>query len=431
MTGLRCGVKGIGASALLLALGCGAPWEPMASSEPEPVHAGGAVRRGPIVDGRGRALAHSQGVSRESLGPASLRAWVGGAGDIDGTEVGHAGIERLADATLLGGKRVQVTLEIAAHERFEKLFAGVARGAAVVIDLDSGGLRALFSKGEPAGDAPLVRRHLATSQPRNPGSTAKPLLALSALARGKLAAEEVLPCHGTLEVEGETLSCWGQHGPLDVTRALMISDNAFFYHVALRLDHDELARAQWGLGLGPAVGLPERDVPGLVPTVSWYTQHEGGFRRSMTAAQAIGHGALRVTPIQLARAYALLATGRSIEPRMLSDHDVLPAYLAEPPAPLALEPAAADALRIVREALRRTVAEPDGTAHFDDLPVDAAGKTGTADDGDTELGWFAGWAPAASPRVVVVVLVEGQNGRAGARLALEWLRADAATPPTP
>ena len=63
-----------------------------------------------------------------------------------------------------------------------------------------------------------------------------------------------------------------------------------------------------------------------------------------------------------------------------------------------------------------------GTAHFDDLEVDAAGKTGTADDGPTELGWFAGWAQADDPEVVVVFVAEGQHGRATARRALEWLK---------
>jgi penicillin-binding protein 2 len=172
--------------------------------------------------------------------------------------------------------------------------------------------------------------------------------------------------------------------------------------------------------------LPRGDDPGLAPNVRWY-ESQGGFRRSMSASQSTGHGALRVTPIQLARAYAMLATGAAVQPWYVKPADVAERYRFEsaerssPFPPVALPAGWEAALPRVREALRRAVASEGGTAHFVDLTVDAAGKTGSADDGDTRLGWFAGWDPASEPRRVVVFLAEGRDGREVARMALTFL----------
>ena len=83
----------------------------------------------------------------------------------------------------------------------------------------------------------------------------------------------------------------------------------------------------------------------------------------------------------------------------------------------------ASTLDVVREGLRLTVDDPQGTAHAAaaDASVPMAGKTGTAETGGRQAdhAWFAGYAPADDPRFAFVVVLEhgGGGGDAAAPLA--------------
>ena len=118
---------------------------------------------------------------------------------------------------------------------------------------------------------------------------------------------------------------------------------------------------------------------------------------------AIANGGQLVAPHVAAR--LALAASTTDDP---SSGDALPDI--EFPAPRAIPGLDSKKLEVVREGLRKVVSDPKGTGHatvaLDGLAI--AGKTGTAElgDGSADHAWFAGYAPAESPRVAFVIVLE-------------------------
>jgi penicillin-binding protein 2 len=116
---------------------------------------------------------------------------------------------------------------------------------------------------------------------------------------------------------------------------------------------------------------------------------------------AIANGGQLVTP------HVAAGLGLPSDPgNALSDSDSTGLDVA-PPRPMpGLD---ARKLDLLREALRRVVADPKGTAHSAaGETLSFAGKTGTAEcsPGSADHAWFAGYTPAESPRVAFVVVLE-------------------------
>ena len=120
---------------------------------------------------------------------------------------------------------------------------------------------------------------------------------------------------------------------------------------------------------------------------------------------------MTVTPLQLANYTAAIANGGTLyQPRIVnrvqkSDgtiENIQPVVIRE-------NFISTDIIKIVREGMRKTVT--DGTAQpLKALPVEVAGKTGTAQFGVGGLqlhGWFVSFAPYDNPEIAMAVLVEG------------------------
>ena len=143
-----------------------------------------------------------------------------------------------------------------------------------------------------------------------------------------------------------------------------------------------------------------------------------------------------MTPLQMARFYALIANGgRLVTPHIVADAETPGQNGAEPivrqrftppsPQPIDLDPAA---LQAVRDGLLQATHYPLGTSAgvFDSFPVAIAGKTGTAEKWSSELerhldqAWWCGYGPADDPAIVVCALIEngGHGGEAAAPAAL-------------
>ncbi len=305
------------------------------------------------------------------------------------------------------------SLDATLHRRLETAFGGVERGAGVVMDVD-GTLRALFSTLPHNTDAGLAARHLATGRPANCGSVAKPFTAVAALAAGAMSQQTKHVCSGSLAIGKRRFRCYGSHGSLDLARAIILSDNIYFFQVARGMKHDAIADVQHAFGLGePTQALPKA-AAGFVPRARYYKTDGRSLRVDHTLSQAIGHGDIQVTPLQLARAYAALATGTLPSPSLRG----------APAAGTPLKAAWAPHFEVLRAAVRRVVTDADGTAHFDGAAPNVAGKTGTAhapapaNEKAPLLGWFAGWAPATAPRVAFAFRVEGKTGREVAEIVL-------------
>ena len=362
----------------------------------------------------------AQGMRLDKDVPASLRPWLGRAAVDRGAEPDAATNATAWFKAELATGNVRLSLDASMHRSLHAAFEGVERGAGAVLDARTGQIRALFSTLPHNTQDGLASRHWATSDPRNPGSTFKPFTAVAGASAGQLDATTRHVCKGVVPIGKRTFRCWGTHGKLDVARALAISDNAFFFYVARAMKHDDLARVQHHFGLGQPVALPPGSSPGWVPMQEVYEVDGQSVRPGHTLNQSIGHGEVRTTPLQLARAYAALATGSLPE---LS--------LTQPRPGKAIDARHEPMLTLVRKALVDAVHAEGGSAYSKAAP-DAAGKTGTASAPTSDptvrrkLGWFAGWAPAHDPQVAFAFVVQGNSGPETARRVLAWLHAQGA-----
>jgi penicillin-binding protein 2 len=254
------------------------------------------------------------------------------------------------------------------------------------------------------------------------GSTFKPIVAEAALADGLITPYTELPCTGSLTV-GNTVFHNVEpaiNAILNLRQALEISCDTWFYRLGelfyQRQQQGDAAMQRWAraLGLGHPTGL---DVPGeaggVVPTPAWlrrtFSQRWARIWYEGTSVNlSIGQGYLAVTPLQLAVAYSALANGGTVVRPHAADA-LLGAHgkrrLSFPPrAHLPLHDVWA-----IREGLQDAAHAAGGTsaAIFGNFPVAVDGKTGTAQaPSGSDHSWYASWAPAVHPRVVVVVLIE-------------------------
>ena len=249
----------------------------------------------------------------------------------------------------------------------------------LVVDIDSGSL---------LGSSQLTG---ATATLATPGSTLKPLILYFALRSGRWAPERRVVCSRQLHLGGHQLNC--SHpvtDPMNATQALSWSCNSYFAELAGTLSPVELRQALSVRGLLAATGL--------APAESVAAFREPRTREQVQLA-ALGVEGIRVTLAELAEAYRSLA----IE---LGDHEK------------------DQAAEVVRAGLADSASfGMAGAASLGGVPV--AGKTGTAsaESGGATHGWFVGFAPVESPRVVVAVYLPSGRGSDAAQVAASVLAA--------
>jgi penicillin-binding protein 2 len=274
---------------------------------------------------------------------------------------------------------------------------------------------------EPA--TPLINR--ATQGLYPTGSTFKPIVAEAALSGGLISPYTSIPCTGSLQVGNIVFHNVepGVNADLNLDQALTVSCDTWFYRLgtmfyARQVATGYLGMQQWArlLGLGHPTGL---DLPGeyggVVPTPAWLmkTFSEPAQRiwyEGYSVNLSIGQGYLAVTPLQLAVAYSTLANGGTVvRPHVAravlsADGTVISRLPFRPRRHVRLTD-----VQTIRQALYDAAHSADGTssAIFGNFPVPVAGKTGTAQvPNGSDDSWYASWAPAGNPRVVVVVLIE-------------------------
>ncbi len=223
-------------------------------------------------------------------------------------------------------------------------------------------------------DSEIARRWIAP-----PGSTIKPLSLLGLLEANKLTAADEYLCPGRLVLNGHSLTCSHPYTttPMNVSRTIAYSCNCAAAHFAQRFEPGELATFLIRLGLSSPTAL----LPG--PEAAGHIQSESAGAPSQL--QALGEEGVEITPLELLRAYARLAS-------QVTDQR----------------------LRPVLEGLEGAV--EFGTAQGARLErTQVAGKTGTARTASgAPVAWFAGFAPSRAPQVVVTVLLQGRSGGADA-----------------
>jgi penicillin-binding protein 2 len=159
----------------------------------------------------------------------------------------------------------------------------------------------------------------------SPGSTIKPLVALSALENDVITPNLTINCTGKTELYGQTYHCWKEkgHGYMKLRNAIKQSCDTYFYEVARRLGVDRLNLTAKKFGLGNKVleDIFISEKKGLVPSTKWKKNNLGkGWYLGETLLTGIGQGYIQTTPLQLCLMTAQLANGGfKIYPRITVD----------------------------------------------------------------------------------------------------------------
>lgn len=271
-----------------------------------------------------------------------------------------------------------------------------------------------------------------------PGSTYKVVSALAMLEDPDFDPMEEIECTGRLDYGGRPFTDTHRHGVVNLEQAIVQSCNVYFWHLAidkgLTLAKMKVVADKLGLGKRTGLGI-NSEVKGVVPTrVS--ESRQGRFERGVLLNSAIGQGNVKTTVLQLAVLYATIANGGDLYLPSLVDRVVTfdgKTVLETIPRRKNDEPVLAsfDRERIAR-GLTGVVNNEEGTAYSERLTnIRVAGKTGTAEvgierrpEGEEEIpgwdvtkdhAWFAAYAPADQPEIVVVALVA--HGGTGADAA--------------
>ena len=159
----------------------------------------------------------------------------------------------------------------------------------------------------------------------SPGSTIKPIVALSALENDVISPNMKVKCTGKIELYGHTYHCWKKkgHGYMDLRNAIKQSCDTYFYETSRRLGVDRLNVTATKFGLGSKVlnGIFKNEKKGLVPSTKWKKNNLGrGWVLGETLLTGIGQGYIQTTPLQLCLMTAQLANGGfKIHPRIILD----------------------------------------------------------------------------------------------------------------
>ena len=159
----------------------------------------------------------------------------------------------------------------------------------------------------------------------SPGSTIKPIVALSALENDVISPNMKVKCTGKIELYGHTYHCWKEkgHGYMSLRNAIKQSCDTYFYETSRRLGVDRLNVTATKFGLGHKVlnGIFKNEKKGLVPSTKWKKNNLGrGWVLGETLLTGIGQGYIQTTPLQLCLMTAQLANGGfKIHPRIILD----------------------------------------------------------------------------------------------------------------
>ena len=396
---------------------------------------------------------------------------------VPGLKVGKIGLEKSLEKKLLGtndieryevnaygrrisqlefqkgekGKNLRLTVDSEVQQLANDLLKDKA-GSICVMDIYTGSIIAMYSS--PSFDPnlfvfgisqddwelirndplkPLVNKTLQGKY--SPGSTIKPIVALSALENGIINTNFTVKCTGKTEMYGQTYHCWKKkgHGFMSLRDAMKQSCDTYFYEIARKLGVDKLSETAKKFGLGDKVfdDLFKIEKKGLIPNTQWKKNALGkGWLLGETMITGIGQGYIQTTPIQLCLMTAQIANGGyKIYPKIIAD-DESNNFQKDKFIPLCKD---SKNIKIIQDAMFGSTNEVMGTSYrsrIKDLRYQFAGKTGTAQvkkitEKDRELdlktfeipyeerdhALYIAFGPYKNPRYALSVLVEhGGNG---------------------
>lgn len=330
----------------------------------------------------------------------------------------------------VSGQDIVTTLDL----RLQKAACDAMKGkvgAAVVVDVKNGEVLAMVSS--PSYDPNLfiggishTNYALLRDDPNHPlvnratqglyplGSVFKLVTSLAGLETGVFTSKTIFHDTGKVQVGDHVIHNYHKavYGDINLEDALRVSCNTFFCHYANAIGADNLAKYARALGLGDKtdVELPS-EAYGQVPTPIWKKNIQGeSWYPGDTVNLSIGHGFILVTPVQIARMAAALATGGKVMPltliKSLRYNGVETVYKGEKP-PVRYSEFKPEALKAVREGMYAVVNKPAGSGRRAKVPgITICGKTGSAMLGKKTFAWFASYAPYEEPEVAMAIVIE-------------------------
>ena len=373
------------------------------------------------------------------------------------------------------GSKIRLTLDTEVQKLSAKLLLDKA-GSISVMDIYTGEIIAMHSS--PSYDPnsflfgiskdewelirnnplkPLINKTL--SGLYSPGSTIKPIVALSALENNIISPNFKVKCTGKTELYGQTFHCWKEkgHGFMSLKNAMKQSCDTYFYEIARLLGVDRLKITAEKFGLGEKVlgAYFKNEKKGLFPNTFWKKNNLGkGWVLGETLITGIGQGYTQTTPLQLCLMTAQIANGGySIKPKIIVNNNPLnfnevkksikEQNLLNINTKLVKNP---KNLRIIQEAMFSSTNEIRGTSYrsrIDDKKYQFAGKTGTAQVkriskrereldlkidqipyNDRDHALYIAYGPYVNPRYALSIIVEhgGSGSKAAAPIAKELLK---------
>ncbi len=377
-----------------------------------------------------------------------------------------------SDIVLTIDSNLQKTTETALENCINKIREGgfsqkydAKGGAAVVMDVNTGEVLATASYptyepqwfvGGISTDRwsylreneahPLLNKTIQAAY--EPGSTFKMVTAIAGLETGAITTKERINDIGIYKkYKDYQPKCWYYtsyhrgHGYLNVTQALQHSCNYFFYETGDRMGIDAITKYALHFGLGKKTGI---ELPSETSGTVASREGKKSWNPGETLMSAIGQGDNNFTPMQIAKYISSIANGGNIvnptiiKTIMNSDGtEVLKNEIEEyKNKKLGIENTNDDItinpenINVAKEGMRMATSEAGGTAYniFKNFKVEVAGKTGSAEAGQTTAGqdlvdaWFVCFAPFEKPEVAVVVMIEnGGHGNYAAEVARDIL----------
>ena len=385
---------------------------------------------------------------------ASLR---GEAGDVQMEVNAHGSVVReLARNDAEPGQDLALTIDIGLQQFTQQRLAQEDAGAAVILDVETGAVRALVSQpgfdpnlftygiSQDAWDSlnkddhsPMMNKVITGVYA--PGSVVKPMVAMAGLESGDLNPDAKTFCPGYYDLGDYRFHCWkhGGHGHVNMKEAIAGSCDTYFYDLGHRVGIDKIQAMMRRFGLGQKLGI---DLPheraGFVPSRTWkFAVKHQAWQQGETLNAAIGQGYMLATPLQLAVMAARIANGGKAVVPHIAQMTGGKAVEVPVPSTLGFDPRH---IALVQAAMSAVVNEPGGTAYSSRITasgMEMAGKTGTAqvrriseserEEGvasNDSLPWkerdhalFAGFAPVDNPRFAVAVVLE--HGGSGGHVA--------------
>jgi hypothetical protein len=414
-----------------------APRAPILAADGEPMAEGPAEAREHPLGSAMIDVTGEIGMAEEDELPALARR-----GFPPGTPVGISGVEQAFNARLAGrpggtllavsdsggsariiaeadpepGTSVKTTIDPDLQDAAVTALAGRAGGVAA-LDPDSGDIRAL------AGQA--------FSAPQPPGSTFKMLTTIAALQKGVVSLDDSFEITNGVNVGGRFISnANGEYCGGTFREAFAESCNADFAPLGPKIGNDDFVAAaeRFGFNSPPSLYRAEvlEEIEAAEPTIPTEIGEEVDL-----GVTAIGQGEVLATPLMMASIAQAIANDGVLEPTSLvANRKLRPEK----------EPVRVMSKKIADELTELMVGVvTEGTGYAGAIPEgQVAGKTGTAELGPVpgqenspepeqiKDAWFAAFAPAEDPKLVVSVLLieaEAAGGEVAAPAASEVLSA--------